>query len=101
VPLLCTATYGDRPPRPVTVEHKNKPATAGKEMTAVYQLTQLAAEAHRQRLAAAEAHRPAQQALALARATRRAERAERRLRRAARQTRRAQSPASPSAVTRP
>src|SRR5215831_11638755 len=52
----------------------------------MYQLTQLAAGQHRQRLAAAEQQRPAQRALALARATRRAERAERRMRRAARQT---------------
>ena len=52
------------------------------------QLTQLAADQHRQRLAAAEAQRPAGRALTLARATRRAERAERRLARAARQARR-------------
>ena len=52
------------------------------------QLTQLAADHYRQRLADAQAHRPAQRMLALARATRRAERAERRLRRAARQARR-------------
>ena len=51
----------------------------------MYQLTELAADRHRQRLAAAEQQRPAGRALALARATRRAERAERRLRRAARQ----------------
>jgi len=44
----------------------------------MYQLTQLAAAQHRQRLA--EAQRPAGRALALARATRRAERAERRMR---------------------
>ena len=54
----------------------------------MYQLTQLARDQHRQRLAAAEAQRPAGRALALARATRRAERAERRLRRAARQVQR-------------
>ena len=54
----------------------------------MYQLTQLAAGRHRQRLAAAEQQRPGQRALALARATRRAERAERRMRRAARQARR-------------
>jgi len=42
------------------------------------QLTQLADDAHRQRLAHAQAQRPAQRLLALARATRRAERAERR-----------------------
>jgi len=54
----------------------------------MYQLTQLANDRHRQRLAAAEQQRPAGRALALARATRRAERAERRLRRAARQVRR-------------
>ena len=53
----------------------------------MYQLTQLASDQHRQRLAAAKAQRPAGRALALARATRRAERAERRLRRAARQVR--------------
>lgn len=54
----------------------------------MYQLTQLAAGQHRQRLAAAEAQRPAGLALALARAIRRAERAERRLRRAERQAQR-------------
>jgi hypothetical protein len=54
----------------------------------VYQLTQLAADRHRQRLAAAGQQRPAQRLLALARATRRAERAEQRLRRAERQARR-------------
>jgi hypothetical protein len=53
----------------------------------MYQLTPLAADRHRQRLAHAEAQRPADRALALARATRRAERAERRLDRAARQAR--------------
>jgi hypothetical protein len=68
------------------VEHKNKPATA--EEKAMDQLTQLAADAHRQRLAHAQAQRPAERLLALARATRRAERAERRMRRAARQARR-------------
>ena len=52
------------------------------------QLTQLAADHHRQRLAYADAQRPAERLLALARATRRAERAERRLRRAERQARR-------------
>jgi hypothetical protein len=65
-----------------------KPATAGKEMTAMYQLTQLAGDRDRERLAHAEAQRPAQRLLALARATRRAERAERRMRRAARQAQR-------------
>jgi hypothetical protein len=54
----------------------------------MYQLTQLARDQHRQRLADAEQQRPAARALALARATRRAERAERRLRRAARQVQR-------------
>ena len=54
----------------------------------MYQLTQLAAAQHRQRIANAEAQRPAQRLLALTRATRHAERAERRLRRAARQARR-------------
>jgi hypothetical protein len=38
----------------------------------MYQLTQLAGDQHRQRLAHAEAQRPAQRLLALARATRRA-----------------------------
>jgi len=54
----------------------------------MYQLTQLASDRHRQRLAYAEQQRPAERVLALARATRRAERAERRMRRAARQVRR-------------
>ena len=72
----------------MTVEHNGKPATAAKERATMYQLTQLAADRHRQQLAAAEQQRPAERALALARATRRAERAERRLRRAARQARR-------------
>ena len=52
------------------------------------QLTQLAADQQHQLLTHAEAQRPAQRLLALARATRRAERAERRARRAARQARR-------------
>jgi hypothetical protein len=54
----------------------------------MYQLTQLGHDMHRERLARAEAQRPAERLLALARATRRAERAERRLRRAGRQARR-------------
>jgi hypothetical protein len=54
----------------------------------MYQLTQLGQDRHRELLAHAEAQRPAQRVLALARATRRAERAERRLRRAERQARR-------------
>jgi hypothetical protein len=54
----------------------------------MYQLTQLAADAHRQHLAAAQAQRPAERLAALSRATRRAERAERRMRRAARRARR-------------
>jgi hypothetical protein len=54
----------------------------------MYQLIQLADDRHRQRLAAAEQHRPGERLLALARATRRAERAEGRMRRAARQARR-------------
>ena len=53
----------------------------------MYQLTQLGHDLHCERLARAEAQRPAQRVLALARATRRAERAERRLRRAERQAR--------------
>jgi hypothetical protein len=54
----------------------------------MYQLTQLAADRQRQRLAAGAQQHPAGRALALARATRRAERAERRMRRAVRQARR-------------
>ena len=54
----------------------------------MHQLTQLAADQHHCRLAHAEAQRPAQRLLTLARTTRRAERAERRMRRAARQARR-------------
>jgi len=54
----------------------------------MYQLTRLADDRHRERLAVAEAQRPAGRALALARVTRRAERAERRLRRAASHARR-------------
>ena len=46
----------------------------------MYQLTQLAADRHRQQLAAAEQQRPAERALALARATRRSARSARRLR---------------------
>ena len=57
-------------------------------MDQLSQLSQLADDRHRQRLADAQAQRPAQRTLALARATRRAERAERRMRRAARQVRR-------------
>jgi len=54
----------------------------------MYQLTHLAADRRRQRLAHAEQQRPAQRLLALARATRRADRAEQRMRRAACQARR-------------
>jgi len=57
----------------------------------MYQLTHLAADRRRQRLAHAEQQRPAQRLLALARATCRAERAERRMRRAERQARRLRS----------
>jgi hypothetical protein len=57
-------------------------------MAVMHQLTQLADDLHRQRLADADRQRPAMRLLALARATRRAERAERRLRRAARRARR-------------
>ena len=64
----------------------------------MYQLTQLAADRHRERLAAAEAQRLAGRALALARATRRAERAERRLCCAARQVRRLRAQLAPTAV---
>jgi hypothetical protein len=46
----------------------------------MYQLTQLAHEQHRERIAHAETQRPARRLLALAAATRRAERAKRRLR---------------------
>jgi hypothetical protein len=70
------------------VEHKASPPPPEKEMTAMYQLTRLGHDLHRQRLAQAEAQRPAERVLALTRATRRAERAERRLRRAERQARR-------------
>jgi hypothetical protein len=52
------------------------------------QLTRLAGDRDRERLAHAQAQCSAQRMLALARVTRRAERAERRLRRAARQARR-------------
>jgi hypothetical protein len=54
----------------------------------MHQLTQLGADAHRQRLACADQQRPAERLLALARATRRAQRAGRRMRRAERQARR-------------
>jgi hypothetical protein len=46
----------------------------------MYQLTELAADRHRQQPAAAKAQHPAGRALALARATRRAERQARQLR---------------------
>jgi hypothetical protein len=69
------------------VEHNDTPSP-GKEMTTMYQLTQLAGDLHHQQLAHADQQRPAERLLALARATRRAERAERRMRRAARQARR-------------
>jgi hypothetical protein len=52
------------------------------------QLTQLAADHQHHLLSNAQAQRPAERLLAMARATRRAERAERRMRRAARQARR-------------
>ena len=52
------------------------------------QLTQLAASQQHQLIAHAEAQRPAQRLLALARATRRAQRAERRARRVTRHARR-------------
>jgi len=54
----------------------------------MYRLTQRGHDIYRERLARAEARRPTERVLALARATRRAERAERRARRAARQARR-------------
>jgi hypothetical protein len=54
----------------------------------MHQLTQLASEVHRQRLAHAAQQRPAQRLLALHRATRRAERAGRRMRSADRRARR-------------
>jgi hypothetical protein len=50
----------------------------GKQVAVMYQLTQLASDMYRERLAYAEQQRPAQRLLAL----RRAERAERRMRRA-------------------
>jgi hypothetical protein len=71
-----------------TVEHNDKPITDTKEMTVMHQLTQLASDHHRQRLAHADQQRPAQRLLALARATRRADRAARRIRRAEHQARR-------------
>jgi hypothetical protein len=67
------------------VKHKTSPPPPEKEITAMYQLTQLGQDLHHQRLTHAEAQRPAERVLALARATRRAER---RLRRAERQARR-------------
>jgi hypothetical protein len=76
-----------------------KAHTAGKEMTAMYQLTQLAGDRDRERLAHAEAQRPAQWLLALARATRRAERAERRMRRAAGQAQRLRAQLQAQAAT--
>lgn len=54
----------------------------------MYQLTQLTADRHCQRLGRAEHQRPVERLLALHRATRRAERAERRMRRAECQVRR-------------
>jgi hypothetical protein len=53
---------------------------AGKDVTAMDQITQLADDHHHQQLAYAEAQRPAQHVLALARASRRADRRARRLR---------------------
>jgi hypothetical protein len=66
----------------------------------MYQLTQLAADRHRQGLAAAEAQRPRQHALALAGATRRAERAEQRMRRARTHQPGHPVPAHPAALVR-
>ena len=54
----------------------------------MYQLTQLASEVYRQRLADAARQRPAQRLLALHRATRRGQRAWRRMHHADRQARR-------------
>jgi hypothetical protein len=54
----------------------------------MYQITQLANDMYRQRLADAEAQRPVERVLALRRAEHRAERAERRMRRAEREVRR-------------
>jgi len=44
----------------VTVEHNNRPATVAREKATMYQLTQLADNRQRQRLAHAEQQRPAQ-----------------------------------------
>jgi hypothetical protein len=68
-------------------------------MAVMHQLTQLADDRHRQRLADAEQQRPAERLLTLARDTRRAERAERRARRAERQARRPRT--RPGAQTTP
>ena len=65
----------------------------------MHQLTQLAVDAHRQRLAHAEAQRPAEVLLAPARPTRRAERPERRLWRAARHARRLRAQLQPASAT--
>jgi hypothetical protein len=42
------------------VEHNNKPATVAREKATMYQLTQVAADRQRQRLAHAGQQRPAQ-----------------------------------------
>src|SRR5580693_6953215 len=62
-------------PGPRQWSEQQSPPLPGKEMTAMHQLTQLAADRHLCRLAHAEAQRPAQRQLTLARTTRRAERA--------------------------
>jgi hypothetical protein len=66
----------------------DKPPPTGKQVAVMYQLTQLASDVHRQRLARAEQQRPAQRLLALRRAERRADRGGQRMRRAERQARR-------------
>jgi hypothetical protein len=66
---------------------RTTPLTA-KQVTDMYQLTQLANDVYRERLAHAEQQRPAERVIALRRATRRAERAGQRMRRAERQVRR-------------
>ena len=61
----------------------------------MYQLTQLATEVHRQRLAHAGQQRPAQRLLALHQAPRRGQRAWRRMHRAERQARRLRAQLAP------
>jgi hypothetical protein len=66
-------------------------ATVGKQVAVMHQLTQLAGDVHRQRLAHTDRQRPAQRLRVLRRASRRADRARRRMRHAERQARRLRS----------